>query len=138
MSESTRPLPRPSDITQPYWDAAASRQLVIQQCRHCGAKQFYPRVLCMKCGSGELEWLKCSGEGSVYTFTINHRAPHEHFKGLVPYVVAMIDLDEGVRMMANIVGDDALHTTIGARVQVVFEDTGNDITLPQFELAVTS
>jgi len=135
MSTFQRPRPRPSDITQPYWDAAAAHRLVVQQCRACGSKQFYPRCLCMKCASEDLEWAACSGQGSVYTYTINHRAPHAHFKARLPYVTAMIDLDEGVRMLANIVGDDALRTAIGARVRVVFEDAGDGITLPQFELA---
>lgn len=134
MSITDRPLPRPTDISQPYWDAATAGKLVIQECQDCGSKQFYPRNLCMKCGSDRLGWLTCSGEGGIYTYTINHRAPHPYFKDKVPYVVAMIDLDEGVRMMANIQGENALRARIGARVRIVFEDTGSGVTLPQFEI----
>jgi len=134
MPVTERPLPRPTDITQPYWDAAAAGKLVIQQCQDCHAKQFYPRNLCTKCASDNLGWLTCSGRGNVYTYTVNHRAPHAHFKTQLPYVVAMIDLDEGVRLMANIVGTDATRITIGTRVKVVFEDAGEGIALPQFEV----
>lgn len=134
MSILERPLPRPSDVTRPYWDAAAGHQLVIQQCESCGSKQFYPRILCMQCNSDQLGWLVCSGKGSIYTYTVNHRAPHEYFKSQTPYVVAMVELDEGIRMMANIVGSNSIKASIGARVRVVFEEVGEGVVLPQFEL----
>lgn len=134
MSTIDRPLPRPTDITQPYWDAAMVGKLVIQECQDCGARQFYPRNICIKCASDRLGWLTCSGEGSIYTFTINHRAPHPYFKGLVPYVVAMVELDEGVRLMGNVRGEDALQAKIGSRVKVVFEDGRDEVVLPGFEL----
>lgn len=134
MSEPTRPLPRPSLVTQPYWDAAAAHKLTVQECASCGHVQFYPRIVCTECASAELNELVCTGRGEVYTYTINHRAPHAYFKAQTPYVVAMVELEEGVRLMANIVGPSARDVQIGAPVMVEFEDTGQGITLPQFRL----
>lgn len=134
MSLLQRPSPRPTDITRPYWEAAAVHQLITQQCQSCGARQFYPRSFCIACSSDDIGWMPCSGKGRVYTYTVNHRASHESLKERLPYVVAMIDLDEGVRLMANIIGESAAQTKIGARVTVVFEGIGEGITLPQFVL----
>jgi len=129
-----RPLPQPTDITRPYWEAAATGQLVIQQCKACQTRQFYPRGFCTGCMSEELEWVNCSGRGRIYTFTINHRAPNAFMKARVPYAVAAIDLEEGGRMLANIVDSPLEKLAVGAAVRVVFEDTAEGITLPQFTL----
>ncbi|CAM4015045.1 Zn-ribbon domain-containing OB-fold protein [Bordetella tumulicola] len=134
MTSGQRPIPQPTDITRPYWEAAAAHKLVIQECQACGARQFYPRGFCIACLSDQLQWMPCSGKGTIYTFTVNHRAAHSYMKERLPYVVAAIDLDEGTRMMANIVDSppDAVH--MGARVQVVFEDLPDGMALPQFRL----
>lgn len=95
---------------------------------------FMPRYLCPSCWSDALEWVQAKGTGSVHSFTVIRRASSPAFKERVPYVVALIDLDEGPRMMANILGDDALDVAIGERVTLTFEDRGNG-TLPQFKRA---
>ncbi|SPA34267.1 conserved hypothetical protein [Cupriavidus taiwanensis] len=134
MSEAQRPLPRPTEITAGYWQAAAQGRLVVQGCRACGHRQFYPRTLCVACGSDQVEWAEVSAFGSIYTFTVNHRAPNAFMKARLPYVVAIVELDEGVRMMANIINAPPEAVAIGKRVRVVFEKASEDVSLPQFEL----
>jgi uncharacterized OB-fold protein len=84
--------------------------------------------------SDRFEWRKSSGRGVVYSFTVVHRAPTPFFRDKVPYVVALIDLQEGVRMMSNIVGCDPAEVKIGDHVEVIFEDINEEITLPKFKL----
>ena len=91
-----------------------------------------PRYLCPSCWSTELEWVQASGLGVVHSFTVIRRAPMKEFDRLVPYVIALIELDEGPRMMTNILGEDALDTRIGDRVKVCFEQRGPDAKVPQF------
>lgn len=134
MQPSQRPLPQPTHITQPYWDAAKEHRLVIQECACCKARQFYPREFCTACLSERIEWIECGGMGTVYTYTINRRASNASLGDKVPYVVAAIDLDEGIRMMANIVDSAPEAVRIGSRVRVCFEKVTDEITLPQFKL----
>ncbi len=134
MTQIQRPLPQPTNITKPYWDAAAQNRLVIQECGCCKTRQFYPREFCISCLSEDIKWIECSGKGKVYTYTINRRAANEALKERVPYVVAAIDLDEGVRMMANIVDSPVDAVKMGSRVRVCFEKVNDEITLPQFTL----
>jgi hypothetical protein len=135
MNTSTLPAPVANADSQPYWAAARERRLVIRKCKACGELHFMPRHLCPVCWSDQLEWVDAKGSGSVHSFTIVRRASDPAFAALVPYAVALVDLDEGPRMMANIVGSDALAVKIGDRVQVTFEDRGNGAMLPQFSRA---
>lgn len=134
MAEILRPLPLPTDITAPYWQAAKEGALSIQHCQECQRWQFFPRSFCAHCSSENVLWQKTSGLGKVYTFTVNRRAPNAFMKTRLPYAVAIIELDEGTRMMANIVNSDFEAIAIGARVKVCFERASDEITLPQFEL----
>ncbi|WP_368075994.1 Zn-ribbon domain-containing OB-fold protein [Burkholderia lata] len=126
------PLPVPNADSLPYWEAARAHRLVIRRCTACEALHFMPRHLCPVCWSDRLEWVDSKGTGSVHSFTIVRRAPMAAFTANVPYVVALIDLDEGPRMIANVIGDDALSVRIGDRVGVTFEDRGDGAMLPQF------
>lgn len=94
-----------------------------------------PRHLCPQCWSDQLEWVESAGTGSVYSFSIVHRAPTPDFATRAPYVIAMVELAEGPRMFANVIGDDALSVSIGDRVQVAFEDRGEGARVPQFRRA---
>jgi len=132
---SDRPLPMPTDVTLPYWENARAGKLVVQKCGSCGTLQFYPRPFCIACLSEDLSWIEMSGNGTIYTFTVNRRPANDYMKDKVPYVVAAVDLDEGVRMVANIVGADPGAVRCGARVRVTFEKASEEITLPQFVLA---
>jgi uncharacterized OB-fold protein len=132
-SESTLPAPQPNADSKPYWDAARERKLVIRKCTACGQMHFMPRHLCPVCWSDKLEWVQASGKGSVHSFTVIRRASLAAYDVRVPYVVALIDLDEGPRMVTNLLGDDALDVKIGDKVEVTFEDRGDGAMLPQFQ-----
>jgi uncharacterized protein len=132
QTPSPRPQPVATAQTQPYWDAAREGRLVLQRCKDCGRHQFYPRGFCTACLSGELEWVEASGSGRIYTFTICRIAAHPALTA--PYAVALVDLDEGVRMLANVVDCDLALIRTGARVAVRFQAIGDAYTLPQFTL----
>lgn len=131
MSEGKKPAPTITAETRPFWEGCALGELRYQVCQGCGRAQFYPRALCAGCGGTELEWAVSTGRGTIHALTVVQRAPTAAFRADVPYVVALVDLDEGVRMMANVVGCPPESVAIGHRVRVVFEARG-DVTLPQF------
>jgi hypothetical protein len=117
-----RPLPLfPEPDTEPFWAATAGHRLTYQVCAQCGQVVFHPRRHCTGCTRGEPEWRESAGRGTVYTFTVirQHRQPF--FAGRIPYVLGMIDLDEGFRMLAEIEADpDTVH--VNQRVAVAWED----------------
>jgi uncharacterized OB-fold protein len=127
------PIPAPNPDSHAYWEAAKDEKLVIRRCSSCSAFHFMPRHLCPHCWSTDLEWVQASGKGTVHSYSIIRRAPMQSYSPRVPYVVALIDLDEGPRMFANIVGEGALEAQVGSRVSVCFETRG-DFKLPQFTL----
>lgn len=133
-----RPLPAPDQDSTAYWDAAHRHELVVQFCADCRSYQFYPRSICVACGSSEVSWRPASGRGVIYSYTINHRAPGAWATDRVPYVVALVDLAEGPRMLANIVDSDPEAVRIGSEVSVVFEDVTDSISLPQFTITSSS
>ena len=97
--EIAKPLPKPTSLTRPFWEAAARQQLVVQHCRDCAGYTWTPRAYCMECGSQQLEWTPVAGKGTVYSFTIIRqvagRGSSKSFEKDIPYVVAWIDLNEG-------------------------------------------
>lgn len=111
----SKPLPEVDAISAPFFEAAAQGKLLYQQCGACGHRQFYPRGLCTACG-GMPEWAEASGRGTVHTFTIVRQYGAEPFKSELPYVVAIIELEEGVRMMGNVTGIDPEAVQIGMPV----------------------
>ena len=129
-----RPLPQPTTETAGYWAAAQARRLVIQRCTRCSHVQFYPRAFCLSCLCDGLEWIDAAGQGRIYSYTVCRIAPSPAFESQLPYVVALIDLDEGVRLLANILDTDLASIAIGARVGVCFEPVSESCTLPQFTL----
>src|SRR5690554_4963175 len=137
MTEETinpRPLPQPTLDTEQYWAGALKQQLLVQRCQHCSRYQFYPRAFCTECLSDELEWVQASGQGRIYTFTICRIAPSPAFKKFLPYAAAIVELDEGARMLTNILESDITKVAIGARVTVCFQRVSDDCNLPQFKL----
>ncbi len=119
MSGWQRPLPRPDFVTAPYWEAATRAELLIQRCPACGHRQFYPRALCTVCGA-DPEWERASGHGTVHTFTIIRQNYAKPFCDQLPYVVAMIELDEGPMMMTNITDCLVDDVSIGMPVEASF------------------
>jgi uncharacterized OB-fold protein len=100
--------------------------------------QFYPRIVCTECTSRNLEWVKASGQGKIRTFTIVRLPVSEAYAADVPYVVALIELEEGPTMMSNVVDCDPEALRIGDPVQVLFEDWSDDISIPKFSPAKSS
>jgi uncharacterized protein len=127
-------LPQPivNADSAPYWAGARAGKLLIRKCKDCGTLHFMPRYLCPACWSNNLEWVQAAGRGTVHSFTVIRRASDPAFADKVPYVVALIDLEEGPRMCANILGDDALSVNIGDAVSLTFEDRGDGALIPQF------
>jgi len=126
------PEPRINADSREFWEGARNKRLLLKICRSCAHAHYPPRHLCPKCWSNHTDWIESSGSATVYSFTIMRRAPSPEFNNRVPYVVALLDLPEGPRMMANIVGDDALDVHIGDPVVLVFEDR-QGINVPQFQ-----
>ncbi|MEK9198416.1 Zn-ribbon domain-containing OB-fold protein [Ureibacillus sp. FSL E2-3493] len=118
--------------SKPYWDGLKDHKLLIQQCEDCQQSIFYPRSICPHCFSGQLSWFQANGTGSIYSFTIVHQG-YGPFKGEPPYVVGIVELDEGVRMMTRIIGDKD-EISIGKRVSVVYKEVEEDFVLPYFQL----
>ncbi|MBL8531995.1 MAG: Zn-ribbon domain-containing OB-fold protein [Hyphomonadaceae bacterium] len=129
------PAPTPTGDSKEYWSAANDGRLILRACRTCGKPMFYPRGHCPACGSGDLEWREASGEGVVHACTIVHRAPDQAFRARAPYVIALVDLKEGPRMMANITDCPPEEVRIGMPVTVWFEARSETIAIPQFRPA---
>ncbi|GMV56414.1 MAG: hypothetical protein AMXMBFR6_22190 [Betaproteobacteria bacterium] len=129
-----KPLPIVDPDSAPYWAGTREHKLLLPRCRDCGRHHFYPRALCPHCHSDNLEWVQASGHGSIYSYIICNRPAGPVFKADCPYVVAIIALDEGPRMMTNIVGTDPATVRVGQKVAVCFEDVTPEITLPKFKL----
>lgn len=134
-----RPQPRfPEPDSEPFWEATKKHELRYQICDICDEVIFYPREHCTKCGAKKTAWRLSKGEGVVYTFSVVMQSRHPAFKDLGAYAVAYVDLDEGFRIMTNIVGiqDPTKDIQCGMRVKVRWEDQGPDgISLPMFEPA---
>lgn len=128
----SRPIPTPTNITKPFWERTKEDKLVIQYCKDCGTYTWYPRPVCIKCMSRNLIWKEVSGEGKIYSYTVTYTAP-KGFENMVPYIVASIDLKEGVRVLSNIVDCKPEEVEIGAEVKVAFEGLG-EYKLPVFKL----
>ena len=131
-----RPIPRPTPETAEFWAGTRRGELRIQRCRACRKAYFYPRAVCPHCNSTDVEWFTASGRGRLYSYVINHRAP-PNFRDIAPYVIAIVELEEGPRMMTNIVGVEPLpeNLPIDLPVEVTFEPLNDDISLPLFRPA---
>lgn len=127
-----KPLPTIDPDTAPYWKASTEHRLLIKLCAACGKHHFYPRELCPHCYSDAVEWVQAEGAGFIYSFTIARRPAGPSFKPDAPYVVAIVELDEGPRMMTNITGSPVDSIRIGQRVRVAYEDVSADVSLPKF------
>jgi len=136
MSDYPGPVPVPMPEMAPYWAAARRHELQIPFCVPCGAFFFYPRAACPTCLSPEIEWRRASGRGRLHTFTLVHRGP-KGFPLDTPYVLAVVELDEGPRVMTNLVDVDATPEAvrIGMPVEVTFADVSDEIGLPRFRPA---
>lgn len=137
MEKFGKPAPRIRELTQGFWEGCKQRELRMQQCSDCASFRFPPTAMCGSCNSVRSEWVKVSGRGVVYSFTVpSQPSPGERpARGFeYPYAVALIELPDAgrVRIASNIVDQDAGDIQIGMEVEVHFEDLGEEITLPLF------
>src|SRR5882762_11811651 len=123
-----------SDIAVPFWEATRDRRLLLQWCKTCEQAIHYPREVCPTCLGDELEWRESPGQGEIYAFNVMHRPGNRGMADRVPYVIALVTLDEGVRMVTNIIGKPE-SLRVGARVKVAWEELSDGRNLPQFEPA---
>jgi uncharacterized protein len=131
-----KPLPRIDEESKGFWEACQRHELYIQKCRTCGARRYYPRALCPACLSNQIEWVLSSGQGTVYTYTVTYQNQSAGFRDELPYVLAYVELEDGVRLLTNIVGCPPDAVRIGMPVEVTFEDVTPEVTLPKFRPAV--
>ena len=120
------------DESRPFWNGLKEEQLMIQQCDDCNNYIFYPRSICPQCFSDSISWLEAKGTGKIYSYTIVHQA-YGPFKNETPYIVGIVELDEGIRMMTRIIGDRN-NIAIDCRVSVIFDKSENNFPLPYFEI----
>ncbi len=119
--------------SRPYWEGLAQNELRIQHCNTCSKAVFYPRSICPHCHADSLSWIVASGKGTIYSYTVAHQG-FGAFAADVPFVIAIVELEEGARMMSRIVDAPRERVVVGAEVNVTFERVGEDFTLPYFRL----
>ena len=119
--------------SRPYWEGLAQGELRIQRCNVCSKAVFYPRSICPHCHADQLAWIVASGKGTIYSYTVAHQG-FGPFAADVPFIVAIVELEEGVRMMSRIVDAPRERVAVGVAVSVTFETVGEDLTLPYFRL----
>ena len=136
--ELERPLPQPmTPEAKPYWDGLREGKLMVPRCSACGNTFFYPRVICPRCSSRDLTWIQASGRGTLYSFAIAHQSINRAMKVPPPYILAMVALDEGPRMLTNLVNaaPDPGALRCDMPVRVVFSKLTDDVTIPLWEPA---
>ena len=136
--ELLRPLPKPmTPEAKPYWDGLREGKLMLPECNDCGKAFFYPRIACPNCHSRNVGWMQASGKGKLYSFQIAYRALNPAFKIPPPYVLAMVELEEGPRLMSNLINVEADPEVIKCdmAVEVVFEKQTDEVTIPLFQPA---
>lgn len=125
-------LPRSKPGTEAYWAACRRHEFVIQRCSECGSHQFYPRIFCTACSSRAVEWVPASGRGKVLTWTVVQRAVSSAYADDVPYVIALIKLQEGPVLMSKVCGCEPDAVCLDMAVDVSFEDWTEQVSMPVF------
>lgn len=134
VEEWAKPLPLPDPVNREYWKAAREGRLLIQRCPSCGHRQWYPRALCARCGA-DPEWLEASGRGTVHTYTVIRQQGSPAFKDELPYVVVMVELEEGPLVFGSMPGTDPEAVAIGMPVEVFFVAAAEDVGVPYWRPA---
>jgi len=132
---SGRPEPPVTDVSAPFWEATRDKRLLIQRCARCDTWVWYPRPACTKCMSDALRWTQVNGRGTVYAASVHYRPGVAEMKERVPYVVALVELDEGVRLLTNVVDCDPESVRVGQSVTLAWEELPDGRHLPIFKPA---
>ena len=133
--DMTRPLPETQPWSVKFWEGTKDGKLLVQHCKDCNANIFYPRKVCPECWSKNLDWIEASGKAKVYMFSTAYDMVEPKFAEDLPYTVAYVDLEEGVRMMTRIVECNPEDIYIGMDIEVVFHKLNDDFYLPYFKPA---
>lgn len=131
MIDYNKPLPKSFPISEGYWEGCRNRQLVFQQCKDCGTYRHYPRPMCPNCYSMHFHWSPVRGRGKIYSVTVTHHSAHPGFKDL-PFAVVIVEMEEGLRVVGDLVNARPDEIRIGMPVEVTFDDVTEDVTLPRF------
>ena len=127
----SKPLPQIDERNRPYWDGLREGQLRLPRCEDCGKLRYTPYRLCPSCGSERTSWARLSGKGTVWSACRFHQVYFEGFRAETPYSVVLVELDEGVKVYSNLVGNPSL-AEVGQRVEAVFEPATAEVTLLKF------
>ncbi|MGO9450207.1 MAG: Zn-ribbon domain-containing OB-fold protein [Candidatus Binataceae bacterium] len=130
-----KPLPHLDEENRPWWEALKRHELYVQKCGECGDLRYHPRAQCTNCLSPRTEWIRCGGRGTVYTFTTTFQNQAAGFRESLPYIMAWVELDEGLKMLTNLVECRPEDVKIGMPVEVVYEDVTPEVTLAKFRPA---
>ena len=132
MAEYQKPLPVVNDLNRSHWEGARNHEFLIQRCRSCGHLSFPPMPNCNNCLSTDQEWVKSEGKGTVFSFIVYHQGWLPGYRDDLPYNVAIIELNEGVRLVNNIVEVPIERLSVGMPVEVTFDDVAAGVTIPHF------
>ena len=132
MVDYSKPLPNVNQDSKEFWSGCKVHELRFQKCKDCGHIRWPASMICPLCYSRDTQWIVGSGKGKVYTFVVYHVAYHPGFKDEVPYVVAVVELEEGPHLLTNIVGCRPDEVRCDMPVEATWEDITEEFTLPQF------
>ncbi len=132
MADPKKPLPRIDEESRGYWEGLARHELWLQRCGACGRLRFPPRAVCPSCLASAITWVRASGRGTVYTFTVTYQNHAPGFRDELPYVLAIVELEEGPRLMTNVVGCAPDAVRIGMPVEIVYDEVTPEVTLAKF------
>lgn len=135
MEKYNKPLPKQTALTAPFWQAAREGRLELQYCNDCNSFQHYPKKFCSNCWSEKIQWRQCSGKGHIYSYGIFRISPFSGFEQDVPYVVAMVELEEGIKVTTNIIGCPVSDVYIDMPVEAFFDPVTQDCSLIKFQPA---
>jgi uncharacterized OB-fold protein len=134
MTSYNKPLPIINDDNRQYWQYCQQHELRMQQCNNCGYIRFPPGILCPRCHSMDMDWVKLSGRGKIYSFVVYRMSYHPSYANEIPYVVAVIQLAEGPRMESNITSTKVEDLKVDMPIEVYFDDVTAEISLPKFRV----
>ena len=135
MSQGTqKPVPAVTAELRPFFEAARAGKLVVQRCAGCDRRRFPPRDICSHCLGREADWVPSSGRGKIVTWNVMHQVYHPGFADEAPYAVVLVELDDGARMISNVVGCPLERLAVGLPVEVTFEQLSDEVSLPKFRL----
>ena len=134
MKEYKLPIPQPKPESRPFWDGCKEDKFLLQYCAGCGKLNWFPRAYCVACGGDRFDWKPATGRGVLETFSVVYRPMNAAWASEVPYILGMVRLEEGIRMVTRIVSPHGEKTPMGCAVRVIFNPIGAGMKLPFFEV----